>query len=279
MIELTKINDAEFCALRDIMYEVSGVKLLPTKKPLVVARLRKRLRDLGINSFQEYLERIRKPHNDELELFVNAITTNETFFYRHPEQFHILKKNILPSFLNREAIVQRPELSIWSAACSSGEEPYSISLLCKEFLQEHPHWRITIFASDINSHVLNFCKKAVYNRRSVSRMPVLVRKTYFDVIPPDATNREERYRLHADIVNSVIFMHHNLLKPFPKENLDIVFLRNAMIYFDRSSKQKAVQLIEGKLNIGGYLFVSLTESLNDIQTKLRYLQMGIYQKQ
>lgn len=279
MIELTKISDAEFCALRDVMYEASGVRLLPTKKPLVVARLRKRLKDLGMNSFQEYLECVQKPHSNELELFVNAITTNETFFYRHPEQFHFLKKNILPSFLNREAIVQNPELRIWSAACSSGEEPYSISLLCKDFFQEHPRWRVVIFASDINSRVLNFCRHAVYSRRSVSKMPVLARKMYFDVIAPDIHNREERYRLHADIVHSVTFMHHNLLKPFPKENLDIIFLRNAMIYFDRASKQRVVQLIEKKLNIGGYLFVSLTESLNDIQTNLRYLQTGIYQKQ
>ncbi len=277
-MDITGITDEEFNSLRDIMYEVSGVKLLPTKKPLVMARLRKRLKHLGMTRFKDYLELVNKPASAELEAFVNAITTNETFFYRHPEQFHFLIKKILPSFLKREEVVANPELRIWSAACSTGEEPYSLAIACQEFFRDHPQWKISIFASDINSSVLEFSKKALYSERSVGNMPPHLRKIHFERVEGDPRYRKTQFQLHENIMRLVKFFQHNLLKPSPYEEMDIIFLRNAMIYFDRASKQRAVSLIEKSLSQGGYLIISMTESLQDVQSSLQYIHAGIYQK-
>lgn len=279
MIAPLKISDEEFHALRDLMYAVSGVKLLPTKKPLVVARLRKRLKELHIDSFKEYLGILQKPHSKELEIFVNAITTNETFFYRHPEQFHFLVSQVLPSLLPRGKLVELPELRIWSAGCSTGEEPYSIAIACREFFKNHPKWRVTIYASDINSTVLDSCQRATYNARSVIGISAYLRKTYFDELVPAMVHQKKEYQLREDVVNSVRFLHHNLLKSFLFDHLDIIFIRNVMIYFDRASKQKVVELLEKNLVPGGYLFTSLAESLQDIKSGLRYVQAGVYRKQ
>lgn len=277
-MDIVKLSDAEFNALRDIMYEASGVRLLPTKKALVMGRLRWRLKELGINSFKDYLNLIDKPDSRELEIFINAITTNETFFYRHPEHFLFLAKKALPSFLEREKMFERPELKVWSAACATGEEPYSIAIACKEFFKSRPTWKVIIYASDINSSVLEFWRKAVYSERSVSIMPEYLKKMYFDRIEPDAPYKKPEFQLHQDIVQTVRFLHHNLLKPFPYKDFDIIFLRNAMIYFDRVSKQKVVNLVENNLIRGGYLLTSLAESLYDVRTNLQYIQAGVYQK-
>lgn len=279
MFDVLKISDKEFCDLGNIMYETSGVRLLPTKKPLVIARLRKRLKELRIDNFGDYLKRIEAFPAEELEIFVNAITTNETFFFRHPEQFWLLEKKALPFLFEKKAALKDREMRIWSAACSSGEEPYSIAMVCREFFKARPGWKVSIFASDINTNILGFCKRAVYSRRSVSRMPKVFLKEHFDVVLAPDKDREEKYHLHRDIVNSVVLSQHNLLKSFSNQNFDIIFLRNVLIYFDRSSKQRVVGLIEKKLNAGGFLFVSMTESLNDIQTNLHYWQTGAYQKE
>lgn len=279
MFDALKISDNEFCALRNIMYDISGVRLLPTKKPLVIARLRKRLRELGMDSFGDYLRRIETSQGEELEIFVNAITTNETFFFRHQEQFEILGQKVLPLLCDKKMAIKDREMRIWSAACSSGEEPYSIVMVCKEFFKTRQGWKVSIFASDINTDILDFCRHAVYKRRSVGRMPTVFLKAHFDVIPATVKDTEEQYHLHSNIANSVVLSQHNLLKPFPHSHFDVIFLRNALIYFDRSSKQRVVELIEKRLNTGGYLFISLAESLNDIQTHLSYWKTGIYQKQ
>ncbi len=278
---MSQLNDEDFNALRDIMYEASGVNLLPTKKPLVVSRLRKRLKDLDIGSFRDYLKLIKSPHSGEIEIFINAITTNETFFYRHPEHFHFLVKKALPSFLERGQMLENPELRVWSAACSSGEEPYSVAIACREFFKHHPSWRIAIYASDINSSVLDFCKKGVYGERSVNQLPNYLKKQYFTETETETDGPYQRpqFHLHKDIVQSVRFLQHNLLKSFPFNNLDIVFLRNVMIYFDRASKQKTISLVEKNLAQGGYLFISMEESLQDVRSHLNYVGIGIYQKE
>ncbi len=277
-MDITGITDEEFNRLRDVMYEVSGVRLMPTKKPLVMARLRKRLKELGMTRFGDYLELVNRPASAELEIFVNAITTNETSFYRHPEQFHFLIKKILPSFLKREEVVGHPEIRIWSAACSTGEEPYSLAIACQEFFKDRPQWKISIYASDINSSVLEFSQKALYSERSVSNMPPHLRKIHFEKVEGDPRYRKVQFQLHENIMRLVKFSQHNLLKPFPCEEMDIIFLRNAMIYFDRASKQRAVSLIEKNLSLGGYLIISMTESLQDVQSSLQYIHAGIYQK-
>ncbi|MBI5415586.1 MAG: protein-glutamate O-methyltransferase CheR [Candidatus Omnitrophica bacterium] len=279
-MHLLTINDKEFHALQNIMYRVSGVRLLPTKKALMVARLRKRLKELGVGSFEEYLELIRKPASGELEVFVNAITTTETFFYRHPEQFYFLMKTIFPFCLERKKNDASPELRVWSAACATGEEPYSLAIACQEFFKPHPKWNIIIYATDINSAVLDFAKEAVYTERSMAGLSSYLKGEYFERLAEDPDHKRCRFRLRKEKIPPVTFLHHNLLNPFPYIGMDIILLRNVMIYYDKPAKQKVTSLVEKNLVPGGYLLISMTETLQDIHTTLRYVQTGsgVYQK-
>ena len=171
---MQEITDNEFNRLRDIMYEVTGVRLTDAKKHLAVFRLRRRLAELKIDRFCDYLAMLKTPGSLELETFINAITTNETFFYRHPQQFDWLSEKVLPDLLRRKKGAGQGEIRIWSAACATGEESYSIAIVCKMFFQMHPDWKFALYASDINSAVLEFSKAGRYGeaRQSFERFLV-----------------------------------------------------------------------------------------------------------
>jgi len=273
-----KITDGEFQVLQEIMYGATGVRLTDTKKALAFYRLRRRLEDLKIYQFCDYIKLLKEPDSGELEVFINAITTNETFFYRHPKQFDRLTEDILPSLLKKKKASDMKTIRIWSAACSTGEEPYSIAIACKLFFQSHPDWNYAIYASDINSAVLDFSQKAQYAERSVEKMPAHLRQLFFSQAQVGEPRKKLRYQLQPEVSQSVGFLKHNLLEPFPYRNFDIIFLRNVMIYFDVESKQRVVDLLEKQLNRGGYFFISLTESLANLRCHMKYIDDGVYQK-
>lgn len=275
---MVKITDKEFKVLQEVMYESTGVRLTDAKKDLAFFRLRKRFQELKIDQVTEYIQLIRESDGRELEIFINTITTNETFFYRHPEQFDYLVDVILPDLLKKKQASGVKSFRIWSAACSTGEEPYTIAIACKLFFQCHPGYDCTIYASDINSKVLDFSKKALYPKRNVEKVPLKLKELFFSQEHIGRTQKYLYYQLHPEIINSVKFLKHNLLKPFPFQDFDIIFLRNVMIYFDIESKKKTVDLLEGKLNRGGYVFISLTENLSNISKNLNRISNGVYQK-
>lgn len=275
---MLEITDSEFNRLRDIMYEATGVRLTDTKKHLAVFRLRRRLTELKIGRFGDYLALVKKPGSVELETFINAITTNETFFYRHPQQFDWLNEKVLPDLLRRKKGADSREIRIWSAACSTGEESYSIAIACKMFFKTRPDWGFVIYASDINSAVLEFSRAGRYGERSVAGMPAHLRKLYFSPVAGVGGGKTPMFQVAPEILRSVRFLQHNLLKPFPYRHFDVIFLRNVMIYFDRESKQEVVRLLEERLNEGGYFFISMTETLAGLRCHLKHVGSGVYQK-
>jgi chemotaxis protein methyltransferase CheR len=263
------------------MFRHSGVSLKPSKKPLVITRLRKRLEELNCSKFEEYLALLDRPQSDELVNFVNAITTNETYFFRHSRQFNYLYETALPAAVKAHQSGSN-EIKIWSAACSSGEEPYSIAMTCQEFIAggQAKGMNIKIYASDINSEVIGEAKQGVFSDRSLRETPASFQKKYFKAQTVQmVTTQLTEYVLDEKIRSRVEFLQHNLLKPFPHKNLDVVFLRNVMIYFEEDTKMRVVQLIEDAMAPGGYLFISLSESINYFRSKFKYLNAGIYQKQ
>lgn len=272
------ITDAEFKSIRDIMYRRTGVNLKDSKRPLVITRLRKRLQDLSLNTFQEYIAILSRPNSDELETFINAITTNETYFYRHIKQFDYLKDKILPALIEKKRALGKKEIKVWSAASSTGEEPYSIAILFKEFFKDKPNWKISLYASDVNSDVLSFARIGRYPERSFRELPDVLKKKYCVPVPQENTIRQQEYDLSPDIKKMVTFAQHNLLHPPKYTQCDIIFLRNVLIYFDNTIKQKVVSLIEQGLSSDGYLFISLSESLNDVSSGCNFMQTGIYKK-
>ena len=260
------------------MHSRTGVALKPTKKPLVVSRLRKRLEELKLNGFTAYIPLLEQSNSSELEVFINAITTNETYFFRHIKQFNFLYEKILPDFLYANQTTSNREFRIWSAACSSGEEPYSLAISCQEFFKARGGWRFKVYASDINSEVIAEAKIAQYPERSFKEMPPELKTRYFHPLPPQGKQLAVLYQLDQTIKSKVEFFQHNLLKPPEGKMMDVIFLRNVMIYFDKPVKEKVVNLIEKNLKPGGYFFISLSETLSDINSNLKNLHSSIYQK-
>lgn len=272
---MLEISTPDFDKIRDLMYKLTGVHMKPTKKTLVSTRLRTRLEDLKI-SLADYIKLIERPGSTELEVFINALTTNETYFFRHTKQFNFLFEKALPAVKEQNA--SKKQITIWTAACSTGEEPYSIAITCKEFLKNSPGWKFKIFASDVNSQVIAASKEAVYSERSIKEVPQTLLKKYFDCSEFDARRNARKYKVLPEIKNHVEFFQHNLLAQSTKTNIDIIFLRNVMIYFDPTSKQKVLNNIQSSLTPTGYFFISLSENLNDIQTGFKSVFSSVYQK-
>jgi len=261
------------------MYKCTGVNLRPSKKPLVLSRLRRRLEDLEMNTFMEYVPMLENHQSGELEVFINALTTNETYFFRHTKQFNYLFEKVLPELLQNKNKSGDKEVRIWTAACSTGEEPYSIAITCKEFFKTHTGYRLQLNATDINTEVMDFAKKGAYFVRSLKEMSESLRKRYF-LVSKDVKQEKEIYTLNAEVKKMVQFGQHNLLKEYKSStSFDIIFLRNVMIYFDPETKQKVVNNLLKNLSIGGYIFISLSESLSDVGANcLELVYSGVYKK-
>ncbi|NTV29819.1 MAG: protein-glutamate O-methyltransferase CheR [Candidatus Omnitrophica bacterium] len=273
---MLEIADKEFSQIREIMYRKTGVALKDTKKPLVVARLRKRLEELKLERFAQYVPLLERDTGAEMEIFINALTTNETYFFRHTKQFNFLYETILPEMIVRKR--ESREVRIWSAASSTGEEPFSIALVCKSFFKNYPGWKVSLIASDINTEVIGEAKEGVYSERSIKEVPDSMKNKYFVPWSDSANRMWPQFQLSREIISSVRFVQHNLLLPFKEKDFDVIFIRNVMIYFDGQSKQKVADNVVASLVPGGYLFISLSESLNDVKTGLRQVYSAVYQK-
>ena len=271
------ISEKEFGQIRDLMYEKTGVLLRSSKKPLVITRLRSRLAELGLATFTAYLEHLHRTGKTELEIIINAITTNETFFFRHENQFNLLYEVVLPEIMKKKENGQK-EIRIWSGASSTGEEPYSLAIALLEFFSSRPGWRLKVCASDVNTEVLDEAREARYSAKAVRLVPPGLKTKYFEHVPAPANMpfAQDEYIVCPKVKSMVEFRQHNILHPAPFRNVDIIFLRNVLIYFDKESKRKAIDLLTESLPLGGYLFISLSETLNDIQSRFKFFKTGAY---
>lgn len=268
---MLSISDKEFEDIRALFFKLSGARLRDTKRPLVISRLRRRLEELNCQSFTEYLKILTPQNTAEIEFFTNALTTNETFFFRHGEQFNFLYEEILP-YLKAN---NNGKIEIWSAASSTGEEPYSIAMTLMEFFKNGgPPFKI--YASDINSEVIKEAQQGIYDERAVKEVPSGIKDRYFrrNVTSKDGV----LYEVTDQVKAKVEFFQHNLQHHPSKSNMDVIFLRNVLIYFDRDIKEKVVNLLEPSLKPKGYFLISLAENLGDIRTSLKLLGAAIYRK-
>ncbi|MDD4003807.1 MAG: protein-glutamate O-methyltransferase CheR [Elusimicrobiaceae bacterium] len=268
---MSDISDSEFKAVRELLYASTGIMLNDSKRTLVLNRLRNRLKTTGKTNYAEYLL-LLKNSGPEMEEFINAVTTNETFFFRHDEQLSYLVRNILPELVKQRQAQNRLELNVWSAACSTGEEPYTLAILLESFFEKLPGWQFRIHATDINTEVLADAKAGLFSERSLSRIKNKPEMRWFK----RAGSRPDCYELDEAIRRRVKFREHNLMAPAPFRGIDLLLARNVMIYFDKTSKNTAVRHLAAALEQDGYFIVSLSETLNDVKTDLQYLKLGIY---
>jgi chemotaxis protein methyltransferase CheR len=268
----TDLTAAEFENIRQLLYRLCGIHLNPGKEGLVKSRLMKRLRTLNLGSFAEYLNYMDNDHSgQELTTMIDLLTTNKTSFFREAEHFEFLKSQVLPALLAR-----KQPLRIWSAGCSSGEEPYTLAIVLREAIPDIDRRDVKILATDISTQILAKAKEGKYGRECMEEMEPKLLHKYFTM----ARSQETRLFQVKDHLRSLIrFARLNLMQPWPMRGpFDVIFCRNVMIYFDKSTQRELVRRYWEILKPGGYLMVGHSESLTNTSKEFRYVQPAVYQK-
>jgi len=266
------ITDKEFALFKSLIYQQVGITLDVPKKTLLVSRLGKRLRELGLPTYQAYYDCLSgKGGEEELTKLLDLISTNKTDFFREPVHFDFLREHVLPQV---QAV---KTLRIWSSAASSGEEPYTIAMTLSDAIPDMSRWDIKILASDISTRVLAKAASGVYEEERVSQLPLDLVQRFF--LRGQGTQLG-KFKVRAHIAQLVNFRRINLMDTtFPiRSALDVIFCRNVMIYFDRSTQAKLMEKFFRYLRPGGYLFIGHSESLQWIEHEFTYLRPTIYQK-
>ena len=257
-----------FEAFQEIAYQKAGIFLRPGKAALVQARLAKRLRELGLASEREYLARLRTDGEDELVLFLDAISTNFTKFFREEDHFDTLAEDV------RALLGAGQErFRFWCAGCSSGEEPYTAAMVLEPLLRGRD-WRI--LATDISTRVLARAAEGIYGEEEVEPIPQGLRRQYLESAGTDEGG--PRWVISGRLRERIVFHRLNLAnRPYAmKGPLDAVFCRNVMIYFDRPMRAGLVGQIERLLRPGAHLFIGHSETLNGIESQLRSERPSVY---
>lgn len=269
------LTEEEYNRFSDAIYKLARINLGPHKKELVTARLSKRLRALGMQRFSDYYAYITSAAGkEELTNFIDAISTNHTYFFREVIHFEFLASDVVPHYLKNPP---RRNLRVWSAACSSGEEPYSIAITLAETLPVGGRQPFDVFATDISTKVLGKATEGIYGASRLSSMPPEVIQRYFTKV--GAKDEEVLYQARPALKQHIHFTHQNLFAPYPwHEPFDVVFLRNVMIYFDRETQVDLVNRILPLIRPGGYLITGQSESLGHQMKSLKIIRPSIHQK-
>jgi chemotaxis protein methyltransferase CheR len=272
------ISDEEFGLIQRLIKAQTGIALTEHKRSLVASRLGKRLRALELPSLRTYYDYLMGPAGAaELENFVNAMTTNKTDFYRERLHFDFLEREVVPALKARAAQTGERRVRIWSAGCSTGEEPYTISLTLCEALGRMLAWDVRILASDIDTEVLSQAAEGIYAQERVSEIPSALLQRYF---LRGTGHNAGLVKVGREIRSLITFRRINLLEePWPIHTLfDCIFCRNVIIYFDRPTQCRLMSRFAARLKGEGYLFLGHSESLHGVCDQFSPLRNTIYRK-
>jgi chemotaxis protein methyltransferase CheR len=272
-----QLSQSDFKKVCDIVHDLAGIHLHEGKRELVVARLSKRIRQLGMKSVGDYLTYVREQNTqEELVTMLDALSTNLTSFWRESQHFDYVAKNTLPWVVARCRQSGDWRVRIWSAGCSSGEEPYGLAMLMLHELDKPSQYDLKILATDLSTKVLGIAKAAVYSAERVKPIPQDIRRLY---ITEESTNYGKQYRVSQEIKSLVSFARLNLMESWPMRGpMDFIFCRNVMIYFDKPTQTKLVKRFHELLRPGGTLFVGHSESLTGIEHNFRYVRPTVYER-
>lgn len=273
------LTDADFERVRGLVYEQCRIKLGDNKRGLVVARLGRRLRATGHGTFTSYIDYVlsRAGETEELVNLLNAISTNKTSFFREGDHFTFLQKTVLPGLESAKRGQAPPRLRLWSSACSTGEEPYTIAITVWETLRSLQGWDAKLLATDISTRVLAVGRTGIYDAETLADVPAVLRQRYFTTV---SDSNRRRYQVNQELRDFVTFRRLNLCQPkFPFHGtFDVIFCRNVMIYFDKPTQCELVGKFVAALGVGGYLFIGHSESLLGMNTGLRRVCPTVYQR-
>ncbi|HNW15413.1 MAG TPA: protein-glutamate O-methyltransferase CheR [bacterium] len=273
-IKKISLSDSEFDKLRELVYKISGISLANTKKELVISRFSKRLKELKLSSFGEYHDLLVSPGGfSEVQNFINSITTNKTDFFRESHHFDF----IVSTFIPQVVASSRPVVRVWSAACSTGEEPYTIAMVMSKYLVEPYGIPVKILATDIDTNVLKAAARGVYDSHAIGQVPEKYLKKYFLRGKGDSFGL---FKVKDDIRSMVTFKQLNFIAPeYPiTATFDIIFCRNVIIYFSPETKKQVVGKLFRYLSEGGYIMMGHSETLFNMIEGLVYLKNTVYQK-
>ena len=266
------LSDKEFKRISEMVYSLCRINLHDGKKALVQARLNKRLRQLGIATYPEYLDLVESDETKrELTYMIDTLTTNLTFFFRESDHFDYLRDEILKKMDPRKD----RKLRIWSAGCSSGEEAYTMAMVVREAIPDVNLMDALILATDISTRVLAVAREGTYSEARFRETPRDLRNKYFE---KDSIHKGF-YKARPEIESLIRFRKLNLMEPWPmKQPLDVIFCRNVMIYFDKQTQNELVQRFFDALRPGGVFMVGHSESLTGIKHRFRYVRPTVYIK-
>ncbi len=267
------LTDRQFRTISRMIRSLCGIHLKDGKEALVRARLMKRLRALRLSSFDEYLALIENdPDGREIGFMVDVLTTNKTNFFRESDHFHFFRDTVIPELLHK----RRMRLRFWVAACSSGEEAFSLAILLRETMSNIDSLDVRILATDISTRMIEKARRAVFVTDALREVPPNLRVKYFDRI---AGSDPKAYRVSDVIRKMVQFSWLNLIGEWPmKGPFQVIFCRNVMIYFDRETQQTLINRLWHLLEDGGYLFVGHSEGLSAVSHNYRYIRPAVYRK-
>jgi len=273
------MKDREFLRFSAAIYDTVGIKMPPAKKTMLEGRLQKRLRALGIASFEEYGDFVfsKEGHDSELIHLIDVVTTNKTDFFREPAHFDFMTKTALPTILNTREDLLRDPLKIWSAGCSTGEEPYTLAMVLSEFGLGRSDFRSSITASDISTQVLQTAKKAIYPEDRTDPIPLNLKNKY---LLRSREKAKSLVRITPLLRSMVTFRRINFMDDDfgVTEKMDIIFCRNVVIYFDKPTQQALMRKFHKQLRPGGYLFIGHSETLSGLDVDFKAVASTVYRK-
>jgi chemotaxis protein methyltransferase CheR len=269
-------TDDDFNFLSELAVKTAGINLTTDKRELVYGRVSKRLRILDIDNFKDYCRLLKKKNSEESLHFINSITTNVTSFFRENHHFEYLADNVIPDIIKNNAGLSTPRLRIWSAGCSTGEEPYSIAMVLRENISDIDNWDAKILATDLDSNVLKTAKQAIYPLERVKQVSIERKKRWMQM---GCDENKDSIKIKEEIRQLVHFKQLNLTEPWPVQGIfDCIFFRNVAIYFKKPTQTSILNRFADHQKINDKLFVGHSESLIGISQKYQSIGQTIHKK-
>jgi len=269
------LSDRELKEILTVIKDMTGISMSASKRHLIYRRLQTRLKATGIGSFRNYLDFLKKGDAKEQEAFSNAVTTNLTSFFREQHHFDYLASTIIPEIMAKKANTGR-RLRVWSAGCSTGEEPYSIAITLLESLENLDLWDARLLCTDLDSDVLNAGKAGIYTQDRVEKISPKRLRRWFQGNP---TQGDDRLKVSSELQNLITFKQLNLMDDWPmRGRFDVIFCRNVVIYFDKPTQRVLMDRYANILEDDGYLILGHSESLSNVSDRFELQGHTIYRK-